>query len=130
VVENVEIGLRFGARLHKSESRERAVALLKRVGLEHRLKVRTNRLSVGERQRVAIARAIAGKPELLLTDEPTGSLDPKTAGEVFELLREVVDEAGCTWLMVTHDHALAAKLPRQMHCEGLVKTVTTGGARA
>lgn len=130
VVENVEIGLRFGARLHKKENKDRAVSLLKRVGLEHRLKTRTSRLSVGERQRVAIARAIAGRPELLLTDEPTGSLDPRTAAEVFELLQEVVKEANCTWLMVTHDLALAAKLPRQMHCEGLVKTVTTGGARS
>lgn len=128
VLENVEIGLRFGPRLPHKEGKERAIELLNRVGLGHRIKTRTNRLSVGERQRVAIARAIAGRPELLLTDEPTGSLDPRTAGEVFELLKEVAAEAGCTWLMVTHDHALAAKMPRQMNCEGLVKTVKTGGA--
>jgi putative ABC transport system ATP-binding protein len=123
--ENVEIGLRFGARVSAKERKERAIALLKRVGLEHRLNARTSRLSVGERQRVAIARAIAGKPEILLADEPTGSLDPRTAAEVFDLLLEVVAEAGCTMLMVTHDLALAAKLPRQMACQGLVTTVSS-----
>jgi len=126
-VENVEIGLRFGARIPARERKERATALLKRVGLGHRLHARTNRLSVGERQRVAIARAIAGKPELLLADEPTGALDPKTAAEIFALLQEVVAEAGCTLLLVTHDHGLAAKLPRQFACEGLVTTQTEGG---
>lgn len=124
-LENVEIGLRFGARISARERKERSTALLQRVGLGHRLHARTSRLSVGERQRVAIARAIAGKPEILLADEPTGALDPRTAAEVFELLREVVSEAGCTLLMVTHDLALAAKLPRQMPCEGLVKTISS-----
>lgn len=121
--ENVEIGLRFGSRPSAKERKARSAELLKRVGLGHRLHARTGRLSVGERQRVAIARAIAGHPELLLADEPTGSLDPKTAAEVFELLLTVVAEAGCTLLMVTHDLQLAAKLPRQMACEGLVTTV-------
>jgi len=124
-LENVEIGLRFGARLHAHERKERSTELLKRVGLSHRLHARTSRMSVGERQRVAIARAIAGKPEILLADEPTGALDPRTAAEVFKLLMEVVAEAGCTLLMVTHDLALAAKLPRQMPCEGLVTTVSS-----
>ena len=123
-LENVEIGLRFGARIPARERKERAVTLLQRVGLGHRLHAKTNRLSVGERQRVAIARAIAGKPELLLADEPTGALDPKTAAEVFDLLREVVSEAGCTFLMVTHDLELAARLPRQVRCDRLVTTVT------
>jgi len=125
--ENVEIGLRFGARPSAKERRERSAELLKRVGLGHRLHARTSRLSVGERQRVAIARAIAGKPEILLADEPTGALDPRTAEGVFELLLEVVAEAGCTMLMVTHDLSLAAKLPRQMACEGLVTTVPNEG---
>jgi len=129
-LENVEIGLRFGARISARERRDRAVSLLKRVGLEHRLRARTNRMSVGERQRVAIARAIAGHPELLLADEPTGSLDPRTAAEVFALLLEVVKEAGCTLLMVTHDLELAAKLPRQVRCDRLVTTVMEGGSES
>ena len=127
-LENVEIGLRFGLRLPARERRERALAMLKRVGLAHRINARTNRLSVGERQRVAIARAVAGKPELLLADEPTGSLDPATAGEVFKLLLEVVEESGSTLLMVTHDHELAARLPRQMKCDSLVTTTSVEGS--
>jgi predicted ABC-type transport system involved in lysophospholipase L1 biosynthesis ATPase subunit len=98
--------------------------------LGHRLHARTNRLSVGERQRVAIARAIAGHPELLLADEPTGALDPKTAAEVFDLLLNVVAEAGCTLLMVTHDLHLASRLPRQFPCEGLVTTVANESERS
>jgi predicted ABC-type transport system involved in lysophospholipase L1 biosynthesis ATPase subunit len=101
--------------------------MLQRVGLAQRLDARTSRLSVGERQRVAIARAVAGKPELLLADEPTGSLDPRTAGEVFKLLLEVVAETGSTLLMVTHDHELAARLPRQVNCDNLVTTTPAEG---
>jgi len=121
-LENVMIGLRFGARQHRG-SREIAKESLRRVGLEHRFYSHPARLSVGERQRVAIARAIAGKPDLLLADEPTGALDQKTGREIFDLLREVAAEDGRTLLMVTHDPALAAGLPRVFDCSGLVKTV-------
>lgn len=128
-LENVEIGLRFGARLSAKDRKARATTMLERVGLGHRIHARTNRLSVGERQRVVIARAVAGKPELLLADEPTGSLDPRTAGDIFQLLLDVVAETGCTLLMVTHDHALADRLPRKFQCDGLVTTKTEGAAR-
>jgi len=118
-LENVLIGLRFGAR-PRGGLRERAVAALERVGLAHRMEARPAELSVGERQRVAIARAIAGEPALLLADEPTGSLDPATSAEVFELLKETGTESGRTLVMVTHDRELAAALPRRFDCGALV----------
>jgi ABC-type lipoprotein export system ATPase subunit len=114
-LENVCIGQRFSGREGD------AVEMLKRVGLAHRLHTRVSRLSVGEKQRVAIARALLGRPALLLADEPTGSLDPKTGRQVFDLMRELVREHGTTWLMVTHDLALARELPRQFDCTSLIR---------
>lgn len=120
-VENVAIGLRFGAR-KRLNVRERASEVLRRVGLADRLHARSDQLSVGERQRVAIARAIAGGGSILLADEPTGSLDPDTGREIFDLLCEVADEDGRTLLMVTHDLNLASELPRSFDCSGLVRS--------
>ena len=124
-LENVAIGLRFGAR-KRQKGRERAEEVLRRVGLGERLHARPHQLSVGERQRVAIARAIAGGPSILFADEPTGALDPKTGREVFALLREGAEEEGRTFLMVTHDLALADELPRSFDCSGLVQSVEEG----
>jgi putative ABC transport system ATP-binding protein len=115
-LENVQIGLRFSRRSGN------AVQMLERVGLAHRQHTRVNRLSIGERQRVAIARALVGKPEILLADEPTGSLDPKTGRQVFDLMRELVHEHSTTFLMVTHDLALAKELPRQFDCSTLIRS--------
>jgi ABC-type lipoprotein export system ATPase subunit len=84
---------------------------------------------VGERQRVAIARAIAGGAPILLADEPTGSLDPDTGREIFTLLQEVATEDGRTLLMVTHDPALAAELPRRLDCTGLIRSTIIAGGR-
>lgn len=123
-LENVMVGMRFG-RVHSgAEYQRRATELLKRVGLARRLHMRPERLSVGERQRVAIARAIANRPALLLADEPTGALDPATATDVFTMIRDVCDEEQCALLLVTHDLELAAQLPRQVDCRGLVRHVT------
>ena len=118
-VENVAIGLRFGSR-SRGSARSRATDALHRVGLGDRLRARPDQLSVGERQRVAIARAVAGEASILLADEPTGSLDPTTACEVFDLLREVAAEGNRTLLMVTHDPALAARLSRSFDASGLI----------
>ena len=120
-VENVAIGLRFGSR-KGMDLQTKAREVLCRVGLSNRLHARPNQLSVGERQRVAIARAIAGGPSILLADEPTGSLDPKTGREIFRLLLEIAEADNCTLLMVTHDLTLASELPNRFDCSKLVKT--------
>jgi putative ABC transport system ATP-binding protein len=88
-------------------ARERAVELLRLIGLEARMRFRPNRLSGGEQQRVAICRALMNDPELLLADEPTGQLDSKTAAEIMNLLTQM-NERGKTVIVVTHDPAIAA----------------------
>jgi putative ABC transport system ATP-binding protein len=85
------------------ELRAKAEALLKTVGLGHRLRARPARLSGGEQQRVAIARALIKDPVVLLADEPTGNLDHKNADAIFALLREQQAARGCTLVVVTHD---------------------------
>lgn len=91
--------------------RDRALQLLERVGLQHRLKHRPARLSGGERQRVAVCRALIHRPSLLLADEPTGNLDPVTAKTIGELLLEVASEEQAALLCVTHSDELASRFP-------------------
>lgn len=81
----------------------RAAAMLERVGLADRMMFRPSRLSGGERQRVALARALAGEPEIVFADEPTGNLDTRAGWDVFEMLRALTGESGKTVVMVTHD---------------------------
>lgn len=119
-LENVLVGMRFGRSCPHGKRRARAVALLERVGLQRRLDSLPGRMSVGERQRVAIARALANRPALLLADEPTGSLDPVTAQDVFGLIRQVCAEERCALMLVTHDLDLASRLPRQVDCRNLI----------
>ncbi|HRE60596.1 MAG TPA: ABC transporter ATP-binding protein [Micropepsaceae bacterium] len=98
----------------KAEAQARARQLLERVGLGERLTHRPAKLSGGEQQRVAIARALANRPKLLLADEPTGNLDPRTADKVFALLLEIVRGDGLAALIATHNHALAAAADRTL----------------
>lgn len=88
--------------------------LLQEVGLSDRLNFKPAKLSVGQQQRVAVARALANRPQLVLADEPTGALDPKTAQQVLELIRRLCTEIGASLLLVTHDPAIVQQLPRSV----------------
>lgn len=120
-LQNVMLGMRFSDQVPEKEWKPRATMLLQRVGLGHRLNAKPNTLSVGEQQRVAIARALANRNKLIVADEPTGSLDPKNAKAVMDLLLELCAEEEVTMLMVTHDRALAERLPELFDCSGLVR---------
>ncbi len=109
--ENVQIPM-FEIDRSTSERRERALELLKLVGLEHRLDHFPSKLSGGERQRVAIARSLANGPSLLLADEPTGNLDSENAQSVLNLLIRLQQEQRRTMILVTHDPAIAARAGR------------------
>lgn len=111
-LENVMLPMEF-AGIAAAERRQRAGALLERVGLAARLAHRPGELSGGEQQRVAIARALANDPPLVLADEPTGNLDSKTGGMIYELLKEISRER--TVVVVTHAEALAALADGILH---------------
>jgi lipoprotein-releasing system ATP-binding protein len=100
--------------LSKKDSAARAKDLLSYLGLGHRLSHRPAELSGGEQQRVAIARALANAPRLLLADEPTGNLDPRTSDHVFGALSELVHATGVAAIIATHNLALAAKMHRRV----------------
>ena len=111
--ENVELAMmthRGGA----IQRRKRAMALLQQVGLSARAELRPSELSGGERQRVAIARALCNKPDILIADEPTGSLDQKASVAIMETLRELHDRTGATLLVVTHDPSVASYCDRHI----------------
>ncbi|RAS34277.1 lipoprotein-releasing system ATP-binding protein [Pseudomonas sp. URMO17WK12:I5] len=110
-MENVCMPLLIG-RTAIPEARERAEALLKRVGLSHRLHHKPAELSGGERQRVAIARALVNRPGLVMLDEPTGNLDHHTAQGIQELMQELSSASRTAFLVVTHDLNLARQMDR------------------
>ncbi len=97
-----------------AEMRQRAHAMLDRVGMNDWAEHRPDQLSGGQKQRVAIARALAGNPALLLADEPTGALDTDTAAEVMALLLQLNSEQGVTILIITHDPLVARQCTRQL----------------
>lgn len=107
-IENVELPILLRGR----RRRERALELLDAVGLSHRIKNRLSELSGGEQQRVAIAIALANQPQLLLADEPTGSVDTAMADQILDLFRELNRTFGLTIVIVTHDAQLAKKVDR------------------
>jgi len=100
-----------------SVARARAAAILTELGLAAAMDRRPTALSGGEQQRVAIARAVVGRPALLLADEPTGNLDERNAGAVFDLLLELHRSRGMTTLLVTHSERLASRCSRVLRME-------------
>ena len=124
-VENVAMPLMIGG-VSPGAARERARAMLVRVGLEPRLEHKPGQLSGGEQQRVAVARALVTRPVLLLADEPSGNLDPPTGERLHDLLFDVSRENGASMILVTHNMDLAARADRvlRLHAGRLVPAET------
>jgi ABC-type polar amino acid transport system ATPase subunit len=118
-VENVMLAQLHATRAEEREALERAVTLLRRVGLAHRATAYPEQMSGGEQQRVAIARALALRPTVLLFDEPTSSLDPESTNEVLRVMRELAED-GMTMMLVTHE------LPFARDCSDWVVFIDRG----
>ena len=113
-IENVALPLTFRG-VNKKVREEKAVKMLKLVGLPKHMKHRPNEMSGGQQQRVGVARALVLDPEIIFADEPTGNLDSNTSAEVLKLMRKVVQEQNQTMVMVTHDNHLAGFADRIFH---------------
>jgi putative ABC transport system ATP-binding protein len=123
-LENVQVPL-FLAKIDEKAQKERATALLERVGLADRLDHKPGELSVGQQQRVALARMLANDPAVILADEPTGNLDPETSQQIIGFLEEFHAE-GKTIIMVTHDPRAAKRAKRTLRLQN--GTITCKGA--
>jgi len=119
VLQNVELPMIYSG-VSAKERRERALAAIERVELQHRVKNTPLQLSGGQMQRVAIARALVNRPKIIFADEPTGNLDSKTGANILQLFREL-SEQGSTIVLVTHDNKIAAQTPRRIEiADGLI----------
>ena len=112
-IENVQVPM-MAVSSNSSSRGDRAEALLRELGLEHRLTQYPNELSAGERQRVAIARALANNPSILLADEPTGNLDSVNSARIMEILTGIQKKRGMTLIIVTHENDIANAAPRHI----------------
>ncbi|WP_299711288.1 ATP-binding cassette domain-containing protein [uncultured Tenacibaculum sp.] len=118
VFDNLEFVLKATGWKDKNERKDKIYEVLDKVGMKEKYYKKTFELSGGEQQRVAIARALLNDPELILADEPTGNLDPRTSLEVMELLNEI-HKSGKTIFMATHDYQLIVKFKQKtVKCEG------------
>ena len=127
LMENVEVPLIY-AGLPRAERHRRAKEALERVGLGDKLKNRPNQLSGGQQQRVSIARALAGRPAVILADEPTGALDSHTSREVLGMLQDI-HRQGNTVVLITHDNSIAVQAERIIRLED-GRVVYDGDSRA
>jgi len=128
-LKNVELPLAL-AGVSDEESYVRAKQVLELVGLEGRLDHRPTEISGGEQQRVAIARALVNNPSIILADEPTGNLDTKTGFEIVQLLKRLNEEKKQTFVVVTHDPAIAETADRVIYLkDGLVEGIKKGGGQ-
>ncbi|MCB0118215.1 MAG: ABC transporter ATP-binding protein [Anaerolineales bacterium] len=112
LVENITLPIDLAGNFKPRESRERAMELLRLVEIEEHANKLPSLVSGGQQQRVAIARALANDPEILVADEPTGSLDSITADHIFDVFSRLVSERGKTIIMVTHDMSLKSRFTR------------------
>lgn len=112
-IENVQAPM-LASRSRNGNRGQRAEALLREMGMEHRMDQHPNQLSAGERQRVAIARALANQPEILLADEPTGNLDSTNSARIMEILIGIQKKHGMTLIVVTHEDEIARSAPRHI----------------
>lgn len=121
-LENVRLGMTFGNGRHDLP---RAKHLLERVGLGDRMNYRPSQLSVGQQQRVAIARSLAGRPKLLLADEPTANIDPANQQTIIDLIRETCREEQVALLLVTHSMQVAEQFERVEKFEEINRVIAT-----
>ena len=112
-LENVQVPM-LALSQNANNRAQRAEALLREMGLEHRLHQYPNELSAGERQRVAIARALANQPSILLADEPTGNLDSVNSARIMEMLIGIQKKHGMTLIVITHENEIADSAPRHI----------------
>lgn len=112
-IENVQAPMLASTKCN-GRRRDRAEALLREMGVEHRMDQHPNKLSAGERQRVAIARALANEPDILLADEPTGNLDSVNSARIMEILTGIQKRHGMTLIVVTHEDEIARSAPRHI----------------
>jgi putative ABC transport system ATP-binding protein len=124
-LENVLLGMTFA---RGRRDRGRALHLLERVGLSHRLTHRPGALSVGEQQRVAVARALANKPSLLLADEPTANIDPRNQQKIVDLIRETCREENVSLVLVTHSLDVSGQFDRIDRLEEINRVSTEAAA--
>ena len=126
-VENVELPLLVSG-MRPKEARERSLDALETVGLKDWARHRPAQLSGGQRQRVTIARALVNNPAIVWADEPTGALDSKTAGEIMELMRDLNERQGLTFVIVTHDPGVGASCDRVIQMrDGVIVGETVKG---